>query len=92
MTVLKNRISKLEQQAGIRETMPPIFVDVVRWIAGGPVAMSEQVGLYSESKQGSLLLRLPGESVDALHDRARREHPNTRIWVTAYGGDVSFRK
>lgn len=86
MAVMKSRISKLEQDVGLGKPVPTTLVDLARFEAGHS-GEREPIGLFSGSKQGSIFRRLPGESVDDLHRRARKEHPDVSVWVIGYDGD-----
>lgn len=85
MSPLEKRLSKLERKDVVADPLI-IFITALEPGQDGPVDMRlEPVGLSAQhSGSEPLIRRLPGESVDAMIDRAQREHPRVAVWVARY--------
>lgn len=88
MSALAKRIAKLEQERSY-ENPERVFVVITAMepSPNGAQELDEPIGLAQFSAQGPFFPRLPKESINELHKRAARTHPEVLVWVTRYEGD-----
>ena len=86
MRTMDKRLSKLEQITRVNVD-ERLFIVLTALESDKCPSEHEPIGLSVLSKSGQFIPRLPNESVDALYERAAREHPEVIVWVNRYGGD-----